>query len=45
VFLLALINNGFNLLNIDPVYQQIVQGAIIAIAVGADAWTRKQRRS
>jgi len=43
VFLLALISNGFNLLNIDPVYQQIVQGAIIAIAVGADAWSRRGR--
>jgi ribose transport system permease protein len=43
VFLLALISNGFNLLNVDPVYQQIVQGAIIAIAVGADAWSRKRR--
>ena len=29
VLLLALIGNGFNLLNVDPIYQQIVQGAII----------------
>ena len=42
VFLLALISNGFNLLDVEPVYQQIVQGAIIAIAVGADAWSRRR---
>lgn len=43
VLLLALIGNGFNLLNIEPVYQQIVQGAIIAVAVAADAWSRVRR--
>jgi ribose transport system permease protein len=41
VLLLALIGNGFNLLNVDPFYQMIVQGAIIALAVGIDAWTRR----
>lgn len=40
VLFLALIGNGFNILNIDPTYQQIVQGLIITIAVMADAWLR-----
>ncbi len=41
VMLLALINNGFNLLDIDPFYQSVVQGLIILIAVGVDVWARK----
>jgi ribose transport system permease protein len=43
VLLLALIGNGFNLLNVDPTYQQIFQGTIILIAVSMDAWTRRTR--
>ena len=42
VFLLALIGNGFNLLSVDPIYQQIVQGGIILLAVAIDAWTRRR---
>jgi len=42
VAILALIANGFNLLGIDPLYQQIVSGTIILVAVGADAWTRRR---
>lgn len=41
VLFVALIGNGFNLLGVDPVYQQIVQGAIILAAVGLDAWARR----
>ncbi|HWT92667.1 MAG TPA: ABC transporter permease [Solirubrobacteraceae bacterium] len=41
VFILALISNGFNLLGVDPLYQQIVNGTIILVAVGADAWVRR----
>jgi ribose transport system permease protein len=41
VFILALISNGFNLLGVDPLYQQIVSGTIIIVAIGADAWTRR----
>lgn len=41
VLLLAMIGNGFNLLNINPIYQQIVQGGIILIAVAVDAWSRR----
>jgi ribose transport system permease protein len=42
VFLLAFINNGFNLLNVDVTYQQVVLGAIIILAVGIDAWSRRK---
>ena len=42
LLLLALIRNGFNLLNIDPIFQQIIQGAIILAAVGIDAWARRE---
>lgn len=37
VLLIALIGNGFNILNINPFYQSIAQGMIILIAVGVDA--------
>ncbi len=40
---LALIGNGFNLLNVDPSYQRMVQGIIIVAAVAGDAWTRQRR--
>lgn len=39
VLLIAMIGNGFNILNIDPFYEPIVQGAIILIAVIADSRT------
>lgn len=38
--LLALIGNGFNLVGVDPLYQQIATGLIILFAVGVDAWAR-----
>lgn len=40
--LLAIIGNGFNLLNIDTTYQQIVQGGLILIAVAADQLVRRR---
>jgi ribose transport system permease protein len=43
ILLIALIGNGFNLLNIDPFYQSLVQGLIILIAVGVDVWARASR--
>jgi ribose transport system permease protein len=42
VLFLALIVNGFNLIGIDPIYQQIVQGAIILLAVAADSLSRRR---
>jgi ribose transport system permease protein len=44
LFFLALIDNGFNLLGVDAKYQQVVQGTIILVAVGVDAYARRQRR-
>jgi ribose transport system permease protein len=41
--LFVFIGNGFNLLNVTPVYQQIFQGLIMLVAVGLDAWARKTR--
>ncbi|HWE64447.1 MAG TPA: ATP-binding cassette domain-containing protein [Chloroflexota bacterium] len=41
ILLLTLIGNGFDLLNINPLYQQVLQGLIILFAVGLDAWTRR----
>lgn len=40
VLLLTLIGNGFNLLNLNPIYQQAFTGLIILIAVAIDAWSR-----
>lgn len=42
VGILALIGNGFALLNINPIYQQIVEGGIILAAVGIDVWARSR---
>jgi ribose transport system permease protein len=44
LFLLALISNGFNLLGVDSMYQNIFTGAIILLAVGIDAWARGSER-
>ncbi|MBU6516225.1 MAG: ABC transporter permease, partial [Acidobacteria bacterium] len=44
VLFIALIGNGFDLLGIDPLYQQIVLGVILLIAVGLDVWARKRGR-
>lgn len=42
VLLLTLIGNGFNILEVEPFYQSIVQGAIIVIAVAVDAWSKRR---
>jgi ribose transport system permease protein len=38
----ALVANGFNLLGLDPFYQQVTLGIILLLAVGTDAWSRRQ---
>jgi ribose transport system permease protein len=43
VLFIALVYNGFNLLRIDPLFQQIALGSILLIAVSADAWSRTRR--
>ena len=42
--LIALIGNGFDLLNVDPLYQQVASGLIILAAVILDRWTRGKTR-
>ena len=42
ILLLGMIANGFNLLDVDQTYQQIVQGALIAAAVSLDTWARRR---
>ncbi len=44
VTLLALINNGFVLLNGSPDWQQAVSGMILLVAVGVDAYRRRKER-
>jgi ribose transport system permease protein len=44
VLFIALIGNGFNLLDVNPLYQQIVLGIILLFAVGLDSWARLRRR-
>jgi ribose transport system permease protein len=43
VLILTMISNGFDLLNIDAVYSQVFQGAIILLAVGIDAFSKRKR--
>lgn len=43
VLFIALVGNGFDLLGVDPLYQQITLGIILLLAVGADALSRARR--
>ena len=43
VLFIALIGNGYVLLGLDPLYEQITMGAILLVAVGLDAWARSVR--
>jgi ribose transport system permease protein len=43
VLFIALIGNGFDLLGLNPLYQQMTLGAILLLAVGIDAWYRLRR--
>lgn len=40
VLFIALVGNGFNLLGVDALFQQIALGLILLLAVGIDAWSR-----
>lgn len=42
VFLLTVLGNGFNLLNIDPYYQYVVKGLVVILSVAI--YTRRVRR-
>jgi len=41
VAFLALVGNGFNIMGINPVYQQIFNGALILVAISMGAWARR----
>jgi ribose transport system permease protein len=43
VVLLTLISNGFDLLGLSTVYQNIAEGGLIIVAVAGDAWARRRR--
>ncbi len=40
---IALIINGFNLRQIDPIIQRLIQGSVIVAAVAVDNWTKNKR--
>jgi ribose transport system permease protein len=44
VLFIALIGNGYDLLGLDPLYEQITLGVILLAAVAIDAWARQRRR-
>jgi ribose transport system permease protein len=43
VLFIAMVGNGFDLLGLDPLYEQIALGVILLLAVGIDAWSRLRR--
>ncbi|MGH3266285.1 MAG: ABC transporter permease [Trebonia sp.] len=43
VLFIALVGNGFDLLGLNPLYEQIALGVILLLAVGIDAWSRVLR--
>lgn len=43
-FFLAFLSNGFNLHQIDPIWQRLIEGMVILIAVGVDAWTQRNSK-
>lgn len=43
VLFIALVGNGYDLLGVNPLYEQITLGVILLLAVGVDAWSRTQR--
>jgi ribose transport system permease protein len=42
VLFIALIGNGYTLLGLDPLYEQITMGLILLVAVGLDSWARRR---
>ena len=43
-FFIALMINGFNLHQVDPIWQRVIQGAVILAAVSIDSWTQRRSR-
>ncbi|TWP32536.1 ABC transporter permease [Leekyejoonella antrihumi] len=44
IFMLAMIQNGSNLLHISVTYQSVIFGLVLLIAVATDAWSRRRTR-
>ena len=44
IAIIAVVNNGLNLLNVNPNYQLIVKGLIIMSAVAFDSYFHRERR-
>ena len=42
---IAFMVNGFNIHQVDPIWQRVIQGLVILAAVGLDSWARRARRS
>ncbi|MDQ2944169.1 MAG: ABC transporter permease [Candidatus Dormibacteraeota bacterium] len=42
LLLVILVGNGFNLLDVNPIWQQVFQGAVILGAVALDSWTKRK---
>lgn len=42
---IAFMVNGFNIHQVDPIWQRVIQGVVILVAVGFDAWARRARAS
>ncbi|ACQ51725.1 ribose ABC transporter permease [Clostridium botulinum] len=42
VLIIGVLNNGLNLMNVNPFYQQVVKGAVILVAVLVDQLKRKK---
>lgn len=42
LLLVILVGNGFNLLNVNPIWQQVFQGAVILGAVALDSWSKRK---
>jgi ribose transport system permease protein len=42
LLLVTLVGNGFNLLDVNPIWQQVFQGAVILGAVALDSWTKRK---
>lgn len=43
VLFIAFLVNGFNINGVDPIYQRIIEGFVILVAVSLDSWSRTRR--
>lgn len=41
-FFIGLMTNGFNLHQVDPIWQRVIQGGVILGAVAIDAWSQRR---